>query len=410
VSPTGARSVGVTVVGIGADGWAGLAEAGRTALRSAEVVIGGPRQLGLLPDDLAAERVPLPVPLVAGLPGLLEAHDGRAIHVLASGDPMHHGIGTTLVRLLGPDGVRVISHPGSVSLACARLGWAVEDVEVVSAVGRPLDQLRLVVATGSRVLVLSSGPQTPDAVCALLEEIGFGAGEVTVLEQIGGPAERMTTGPAHALQPPPGGFDPLNLIAITAVGDPGTVPLPRTPGLPDEAFQHDGQITKREIRAVTLARLSPRPGELLWDVGGGAGSIGIEWMRSARGATAIAVERRSDRAARIAANAAALGVPDLRVVLGRAPEALAGLPPPDAIFIGGGGSDPALLDACWAALRPGGRLVANAVTLQTEAALVARCAELGGDLVRLEVSHAVALGRFTGWHAQHPVTQWAATK
>jgi precorrin-6Y C5,15-methyltransferase (decarboxylating) len=400
----------VTVVGIGADGWAGLAEPGRAALRSAEVVIGGPRQLGLLPDDLAAERVPLSTPLVEGLPGLLETHAGRAVGVLATGDPMHHGIGTTLVRLLGPAAVRVISHPGSIPLACARLGWSVEDVEVVSSVGRPLDRLRLVVATGARMLVLSSGAQTPEAVCALLRDVGFSASEVTVLEQIGGPNERRTSGRANTLGKPAGGFDPLNLVAIAAVPDPGTVPLPRTPGLPDEAYQHDGQITKREVRALTLARLAPRPGELLWDVGGGAGSIGIEWMRSARGAMAIAVEQRSDRAARITANATALGVPDLRVVLGRAPAALAGLPPPDAIFVGGGGSDPALLDACWAVLRPGGRLVANAVTLQTEAAVVARCGALGGDLVRLEISHAVALGRFTGWHAQHPVTQWTVTR
>ncbi len=367
----------MTVVRIGADGWAGLADPGREALRSAEVVIGGPRQLGLLPDALAAERVPLPTPLVEGLPGLLETHAGRAVGVLATGDPMHHGIGTTLVRLLGPAAVRVIRHPGSIPLSCARLGWAVQDVEVVTALGRPLDRLRLVATTGVRVLVLSTGAQTPEAVCALLRDIGFGSSEVSVLEQIGGPAERRTSGRANALAEPAGGFDPLNVVAITAVPDSGTVPLPRTPGLPDDAYEHDGQLTKREVRALTLARLAPRPGELLWDVGGGAGSIGIEWMRSARGAVAIAVEQRPDRAARITANATALGVPDLRVVVGRAPAALAGLPPPDAIFVGGGGSDPALLDACWAALRPGGRLVANAVTLQTEAALVARCGRAG---------------------------------
>jgi precorrin-6Y C5,15-methyltransferase (decarboxylating) len=259
-------------------------------------------------------------------------------------------------------------------------------------------------------MVLSNGAQTPQAVCALLRESGFGPSEVTVLEQLGGPAERRTTARADVLTPPPDGFDPLNLVAVDVVADPGTDALPRTPGLPDEAYLHDGQLTKRDIRAVTLARLAPRTGQLLWDVGGGAGSIGIEWLRSARHAAAIAVEQRPDRATRMTANAAALGVPQLQVVLGRAPQALTDLPTPDAIFVGGGGSDPAVLDACWAALRPGGRLVANAVTLQTESALVARCTELGGDLIRLEVSHAVALGRFTGWHAEHPVTQWAAIK
>ncbi|HEX3612968.1 MAG TPA: precorrin-6y C5,15-methyltransferase (decarboxylating) subunit CbiE [Sporichthyaceae bacterium] len=400
----------VTVVGIGADGWPGLTETGRAELARADVIVGGPRHLAMLPDDLKATRESLPIPLVEGLPQLLEEYAGHPVHVVASGDPMHYGIGSTLVRMLGPEMVRVVPHPGSVSLACARLGWSVEDVDVISTVGRPLYRVREVLSPGGRVLVLSEGAMTPAAVCALLVGAGFGPSEVIVLEQLGGPDERLIAATAATPASPSGGFDPLNIVAIEVLAEPGRSPLPRTPGLPDDAFAHDGQITKREVRALALARLAPRPGELLWDVGGGSGSIGIEWMRAARGALAISVERRPDRAERITVNAVTLGVPDLRVVVGTAPDALADLPLPDAIFVGGGGSDPAVLDMCWDALRPGGRLVADAVTLQTEAALVDRCDRFGGDLTRLEVSHAVPLGGFTGWRAAHPVTQWAVTR
>jgi precorrin-6Y C5,15-methyltransferase (decarboxylating) len=321
---------------------------------------------------------------------------------------MHYGIGATLVRLLGPDAVTIIPAPSSMSLACARLGWPVEGTRILSAVGRPVARLVGWLTPGQRLLILSAGAETPAAVAETLTAAGYGSSAVTVLEQLGGPAERRSEHRAAELTGHD--FDALNIVAIDAVPDPGTRPLGRTPGLPDDAFDHDGQITKREIRAVSLARLAPRPGELLWDIGGGSGSISIEWMRAARAARAIAVERRADRAARIATNALALGVPDLHVVQGAAPAALDGLPTPDAVFIGGGGSDPAVLDVCWAALPTGGRLVANAVTLQTEAALVARCADIGGDLVRLEISHAVPIGRYTSWHPAHPVTQWTVVK
>jgi precorrin-6Y C5,15-methyltransferase (decarboxylating) len=402
----------VSVVGIGADGWEGLSPATRALVGSAEVLLGAERHLDYLPSDLPGERRFWPSPLTPNLPDLFAGLAGRRVCVVASGDPMHYGIGATLVRLLGPDAVTVIPQPSSMSLACARLGWPVEGTRILSAVGRPVARLVGWLTPGQRLLLLSPGAETPAAVAATLVAAGYGASALTVLEQLGGPGERRTEHRAADLAGAPAmtPFDPLNIVAICAVPDPGTRPLGRTPGLPDDAFEHDGQITKREIRAVSLARLAPRPGELLWDIGGGSGSVSIEWMRAARGARAIAVERRADRAARIATNALALGVPDLQVVQGAAPAALAGLPAPDAVFVGGGGSNPAVLEVCWAALSPGGRLVANAVTLQTEAALVARCAQLGGDLVRLEISHAVPLGRFTGWHAAHPVTQWTVTK
>jgi precorrin-6Y C5,15-methyltransferase (decarboxylating) len=398
----GVDVAGVDVVGIGADGWAGLAERSRAVLRAADVVVGGRRQLDLLDDSVPAAREPLPTPLLPNVATLLRSHAGHRIAVLASGDPMFFGIGTTLITLLGPDSVRIHVHPSSISLAAARLGWALEDVDVVSTVGRPLETVHPFVQPGRRVLVLVGRPDGAEAVRALLAGRGYGASVVTVLAQLGGPGERIDTAP--------GEHDPLAIVAIECVADDATVALPRTPGLPDTAFEHDGQLTKREIRAVTLAALVPVPGELLWDVGAGSGSIGIEWMRSHPASRAIAVEARDDRLARIAANASALGVPGLRIMAGTAPEALAGLPSPDAVFVGGGVSVPGIIEACEAALRPGGRLVANAVTVETESVLAAWHARLGGTLTRLQVQRAEPVGRFTGWRPALPVTQWALQK
>ncbi|MDL4774304.1 precorrin-6y C5,15-methyltransferase (decarboxylating) subunit CbiE [Actinomadura xylanilytica] len=387
----------VTVVGIGADGWAGLAGAARDALASAEVIMGGRRQLDLVPDlPGPRERVAWPSPMLPALPGLLEEHRGRRVAVLASGDPMFYGVGTTLVRLLGPERVRVLPHPSSVSLACARLGWPVEEVEVVSAVGRPLAALNAALAPGRRILVLSADAGTPAQVAALVRERGC---DLTLLENLGAPDERV--GP---LREPAA---PLNIVAVHCRGAGGPQVVP---GLPDETYDHDGQLTKREIRAITLARLAPRPGELLWDVGAGAGSIGIEWMRAHRACRAIAVEDRADRAARIGANAAALGVPGLRVVAGRAPAALAGLEAPDAIFIGGGVTAPGMVAACRDALRPGGRLVVNAVTVESERAVAEAYGRFGGELTRVAVNRAAPVGGFTGWRAMMPVTQWTVTR
>ncbi|QXJ20261.1 precorrin-6y C5,15-methyltransferase (decarboxylating) subunit CbiE [Actinomadura graeca] len=386
----------VTVVGIGADGWDGLAAPAREAFRDAEVVMGGARQLGLLPDGLAAERVPWPSPMLPALPGLFEAHRGRRIAVAASGDPLFYGVGSTLVGLLGR--VRVLPHPSSVSLACARLGWPVEDTEVVSAVGRPLAALNAVLAPGRRVLVLSAGAGTPARVAALLEERGYGGSGLTVLERLGAPDERV--GPLRD------GVDALNIVAVRCRGEGVSL----VPGLPDAAYDHDGQLTKREVRAITLARLGPVPGELLWDVGAGAGSVAVEWMRAHRSCRAVAVERDPGRAARIEANAASHGVPGLRVVTGAAPAALGGLPPPDAVFVGGGATAPGLLDACWDALRPGGRLVVNAVTVESEQVVAEARGRLGGELTRIAISRAAPVGGFTGWRPMMPVTQWTAVR
>jgi len=392
----------VTVVGIGADGWAGLAEPGRAAVRGAEVVLGGPRQLALVAGHTDAEARAWPSPLLPALPELFAGLRGRRVCALASGDPMHYGLGATLARVLGP--VEVLTHPSSIALACARMGWAAESVEVVSAVGRPLAAVRRVLAPGARVLVLSEGAGTPGALATLLADDGWGDSALTVFEQLGGPAERRLDGTARHWAHPPG--DPLNLVALTCDG-PGRA---LTPGLPDDAFEHDGQLTKREVRAVTLALLGPRRGELLWDVGAGNGSIALEWLRAHPTCRAVAVEPDPARAARIAANADALGVPGVRVVEGRAPDALDGLPTPDAIFVGGGVTADDVLPRCWEALPAGGRLVANAVTVESEGVLGAARARLGGELTRLSVARAAPVGGFTGWRPAMPVTIWSVAK
>ncbi|WP_374215908.1 precorrin-6y C5,15-methyltransferase (decarboxylating) subunit CbiE [Frankia sp. AiPs1] len=357
-------------------------------------------------------------------PAVRSSGPGGEVCVLASGDPMFHGIGTTLVRLLGADRVRVFTHPSAVSLACARLGWAIDGVDVVSAVGRPLAQVHAALTPHRRLLVLSADGTTPLALADLLVDRGYGASPLTVLERLGAADEAAQRAAAHewaaasarwrdasahhggllgsTLRPPAD----LNVAAVEPRPGPGAAHRPRTPGLPDDAFEHDGQITKREIRAVTLARLGPAPGELLWDVGAGAGSIAIEWMRAHATCRAVAVEPRADRAERIRRNATNLGVPGLRVVVGRAPQVLAGLPAPDAVFVGGGATADGLLEACWAALRGRGRLVVNAVTLESEAMLAAWYARRGGDLIRLSVSRASPVGGFTGWRSAMPVTQW----
>ncbi|WP_314615520.1 precorrin-6y C5,15-methyltransferase (decarboxylating) subunit CbiE [Streptomyces stackebrandtii] len=399
----------ISVVGIGADGWDGLPERSRRVLQAAEVLIGAPRQLALLPaGECPGERIAWPSPLRPAVPGLLAAHEGREVAVLASGDPSFYGIARTLTEILGADRLRVHPHPSSVSYACARLGWPLEDTETVSLVARPLAALSAALHPGRRLLVLGEGPGTPAEVAALLRRTGWGGTRVRVLEQLGGPAERLLD--ATAADWPYERTDALHVLALDCVRDPDTLRLGAAPGLPDEAYEHDGQLTKRYVRAATLAALAPAPGELLWDIGGGSGSIGIEWMRTHRTCRAIAVEKSPERAARITRNADALGVPALRVVTAKAPEGLDGLPAPDAVFIGGGLTVPGLLDACWDALPPGGRLVANTVTLESEALLADRYRRHGGELVRLAVAAAVPVGGFTGWRQAMPVTQWSVTK
>jgi precorrin-6Y C5,15-methyltransferase (decarboxylating) len=396
----------LAIVGIGEDGLAGLSATARALVERAEVLVGGARHLAMVPPS-SAERLAWATPLEATLPEIT-AHRGRRVVVLASGDPLWFGIGATLMRHYAPEDMTILPHVGAFSLAAARLGWPLADTATISLHGRPLDILALHLAPGARVLALSENRDTPAAVARFLTGNGWGPTTLTVLEHLGGAAERRLDGAADGWAHVPGAD--LNTLALTCQPGPKAMLLPRTAGLPDEAFVHDGQLTKREVRAATLAALAPLPGQILWDVGAGSGSIGIEWMRAADHGAAIAIERDAARRDYIARNAAALGVPSLRIVAGEAPAALAGLPAPDAAFIGGGLSSPNLVETCLDALKPGGRLVANAVTLEGEAALVAWHARHGGDLVRLAISRAAPVGPFQGWRSLMPVTQWALCK
>lgn len=386
----------IVVVGIGADGMAGLSETSRAELRSATVIYGSPRQLDLLDDTVSAPRRAWPSPMMPALERLLDDSAGD-IHVVASGDPLLHGIGTTLIRLYGPDLVRVVPHVSSVTLACARMGWVGHDTEVISLVTAPV---HTAVRRGGRAVVLCRDAGTPAALAAVLVETGRGDSQVTVLEQLGGPAERIRTGPADAwAAAPPADIDDLNILAVHYLPDEHD-PV----ALPDNAFRHDGQITKQTIRAVTVAALSPRPGQLLWDVGSGSGSIAVEWCRAAPGCRAVAFETDPTRQGRITGNARAFGV-DVEV-RGEAPDAFAGAPGPDVIFIGGGLTVSGLIDECLGQLAGGGLLVANAVTAESEALLVQWYSRLGGELRRFQHYLGEPLGGFTGWRPQMPVTQW----
>lgn len=395
----------LTIVGIGEDGFAGLGKTARRSLLGAAHIVGAERQLALLPRCVAGARETWPSPF--GLAPVL-ARRGTPTCVLASGDPMFYGVGASLARELPAGELRVLPAPSSLSLAAARLGWALQDCTCVSLVARPLAALNRHLYPGARLLVLSNDAASPAQVAELLRERGFGPSRLSVLEHLGGAEERRIDGLAADWQLPPGAA--LNLLAVDCRAEAATQPLPPTVGLPDEAYRHDGQLTKRDVRAVTLARLAPLPGELLWDVGAGCGSIGIEWLRAHAQCRAIAVEADAGRQAHIRHNCDALGVPHLQLVAGSAPQALAGLPAPDAVFIGGGVTVPGVLEDCWAALKPGGRLIANAVTLQSEARLIDWHASHGGELLRLHIAHARPLGTFDTWRQALPITLLAVRK
>lgn len=376
-------------------------------MEAAEIVFGGARHLALAGDAVRGEARAWPSPFARGIEAVLAAR-GRNVCVLASGDPFLHGVGATLARQVPAEEMRVFPAPSAYSLACARLGWPLAEVTCLTVHGRSMDLVRAHLHPGRRLLVLTSDAAGPGEIARLLADSGFGDSSLTVLEALGGPRELVRTAQAKgfALHD----IDPLNVLAIEVAPGEGARIIARAPGLPDTLFAHDGQLTKREIRAVTLSALAPRRGELLWDIGAGAGSVGIEWMLADPSLAAIGIEEHPERAARARRNACALGVPGLEIVEGRAPEALSGLPAPDAIFLGGGAGDAGVMDAALAALKPGGRLVANAVTLETEALLIARHAALGGDLTRLSVARAVPVGGLTGWRPAMPVTQWSWVK
>ncbi len=396
----------LTVIGIGEDGRNGLSPAASAALAQAELVVGGARHLKLA-APLAAQTHAWPSPIEGAL-ATIEAARGRSVAVLASGDPFFFGVGPMLARHFGARALRTFPSPSAFSLAAARLTWPLQDVQCLSLHGRPIEAVFPHLQPGAKILALSWDARTPAALAALLKARGFGGTRVTVLEAMGGARERVRTARAEAFAL--AGVADLNTLALEVEAGPQAKIIPRAPGLPDAMFEHDGQITKRAIRAVTLSALAPRRGELLWDIGAGSGSVGIEWMLADCANRALAVERIAQRAARIGRNALGLGVPELVVETIAAEDFLAraAAAVPDAIFIGGGG--PALFDPAFNALGQGGRLVANAVTLQTQAALIEARAKFGGDLTQIAISEAEAIGRFDGWRAAMPVMQWRVVR
>jgi precorrin-6Y C5,15-methyltransferase (decarboxylating) len=391
------------VVGIGEDGLNGLGTAARALIKDAQVLFGGERHLAMLPGSRARcfvwDKLPEDVKAIARL-------QGKRVCVLASGDPMWFGIGATLARRFTPAEMTVIPHPGAFSLATARLGWPLAETVCVSVHGRPLETISLHLHPGARLLVLAEDEQTPMRLAALLRERGYGRSIMTALERLGGPNERVVAGTAARWRTRR--CDLLTTLAVEVVADNTAIVRTRVSGLPDEAYLHDGQISQPEIRAAALAALAPWPGARLWDIGAGAGSIAVEWARA--GGRAIAIERVAARRNFIARNAVALGVPQIEIVAGTAPAVLKGLAPPEAIFVGGGTSNPALLAAAWRALHSGGRLVAHAVTAEGEAVLAQFHEKHGGDMIRLAIARLATIGRFHRWDPQAPVTQYKVTK
>ena len=394
------------IVGIGEDGLAGLAAPARALVDDAEVLVGGERHLAMVADH-KAEKLTWESPLKATV-ARLESLRGRRVTVLASGDPMAYGIGVTLMRRFAHDEIVCLPGIGAFNLACARLGWPLAECRLLTVHGRPLDLVRAHLVPGNRLLILSEDGTTPAALAALLTGAGFGPSRMTVLSHMGGDREACVTASATEGFAEP--IPDLNTVAVEVAAEPGTPLLPRVPGLPDDAFRHDGQMTKREVRAATLAALAPIPGAVLWDIGAGCGSVAIEWMRVADGARAIAIERDGERRAMMAENAAQLGTPLLCIVAGSAPDALTDLEPPDAVFVGGGLTTDGLMTRAWDALSPGGRLVANAVTLEGEAVLMAWHQNHGGAMTRIAISRADPIGPFEGWRPLMPVTQLALVK
>jgi len=397
----------LSIIGIGEDGIVGLSPVAQRLVSSAELVVGGKRHLDLASDLIRGRRLAWPSPIAGAVPEIRK-YRGKPVVVLASGDPFHYGIGTMLLESIPAAETLCLPQPSAFSLAAARLGWSLQDVSIVSLHGRALEGIVRYLQPGARILALAWNGETAAKLAHLLIARGMGQSRLVVLENMAGPRERVRAVMASE-------FDlvdvaALNTIALEVAASPEATVLPLAPGLDDDLFENDGQLTKREVRAVTLSALAPRRGELLWDIGLGAGSISIEWLLRHPSLKAIGFEERTERAARAARNAAALGTPDLQIVQTRAPDGFADLPRPDAVFIGGGLSDPGVLDAAWSALKPGGRLVANTVSIESEARLIEAFQRHGGELVRLQASKAHRIGAVFAWRSATPVTQWRVRK
>ena len=392
----------LSLIGLGEDG--AVAPAARARLRQARLVVGGKRHLALI-GDTAGERLAWPSPMHEAFPAIL-ARRGEPVCVLASGDPFFFGVGSLLADMVEGHEFESFPQPSAFSLAASRMGWALQDCVCLTLHGRPLERIVPHLQPGNRILALSWDGATPQRLAALLRAHGLGESVVTVLEAMGGPRERRHAAPAREIDARE--VDPLNTVAVEVERKPSPRVAPLAPGLADDLFEHDGQITKRDTRALTISALAPRPRQLLWDVGAGSGSISVEWLLRDPSLQAVAVEQNPERATRIGRNALAFGVPQLRVVEGAAPGALADLPAPDAVFIGGGVG--AAFPACWEALKPGGRLIVNAVTIETQAEVAELARRYGGELIQVQFARAEKVGRFRGFRPAMPVVQWRAVK
>lgn len=399
----------LSIIGIGEDGLTGISAAARSQIERAEIVVGGERHLAMLPNELRsqiASQLVWTSPIEETIQSII-SNRGKSVCVIASGDPLWFGIGATLVKRIPIQEITIIPAPSTFSQICARLGWSLTDVETLSLCGRPLALLQSYLYPHAKLLILSSGKDTPAQVAQVLCDRNCGNSQITILEHLGGEKEQITVQIAEHWQKFPE-FADLNAIAVECIPAPDAQLPSRTIGLPDNAYHHDGQLTKHEVRAMTLSALAPNAGELLWDVGAGCGSIGIEWMRSHPRCQAIAIEK--SRTHFITENAIALGTPHLKIVEGKAPEALQGLPTPDAIFIGGGATAHGLFEMCWQNLRSQGRLVANVVTLEGEQKLFQWQQKYGGTLTQIAIRRAEPIGTFWGWKPMMPVTQWKVIK
>jgi precorrin-6B C5,15-methyltransferase / cobalt-precorrin-6B C5,C15-methyltransferase len=396
----------LTIIGIGEDGWDGLSTKARHAVHSAENIIGSKRTLAMLPE-LNAKPMEWPQPFSRVIEQV-KPLSGRPTVMLATGNPMNFGAARKILEFVPKAEVEIIPHLSAFSLAAARMGWSLPDCDCFTIHGRPAANLETFIQPDAKLLVLTEDETSIAEACRRLLARGFERSEITVLENMGGDSERVTSFAASAQ--PQAEWSPLNCLAIHCVAGPRAKIWSRVAGLPDDVFQHDGKITKREVRAATLAALAPAPDQILWDVGAGSGSIGIEWMRSTRGCEALAIEPLEDRRAMIASNADQLGTPRLKIVAGDAPAAYEGLPRPHAVFIGGGLSDHGTFEGAWEALRSGGNLVANTVTIEGDTVLYALQKKHGGDLVRMEVSTLTNVGGMRALRPRMAVLQWRVVK
>ena len=401
------------IIGIGDDGWDELSSDAKKLLFESEILLGGERHLKMIPNDFIGERIEWSSPIKESISKILswrrtESRRGKIVSVMASGDPLCYGVAAKFLRHLPIDEIWIKPSLSTFSLICSRIGWSLPDVDTLTIHGRPLEMIHSFVQCGAKLLVLSNDENSPQKVAELLKKRGFGRSIITVFEHLGGKSERLIYGTANSWLFPKGAA--LNAMAIECIPEAEAIVRATVPGLPDEAFFNDGQITKSEIRAITLSRLMPVVDQVLWDIGAGCGSISIEWMRFNPRCRAIAIEKSKTRTKIIEKNAFELGVPTLQILNGIAPQVLKDLSPPDAIFIGGGITTKRMLQTCWNKLNPGGRLVSNVVTLEGEKELLSWQSENGGDLTRINISHVEKLGKFKGWKELRSVMQLALIK